>query len=495
MKKQSSTLLNLRRFSRPQKQILSALTITAFLLRLFRLDVQSLWFDESLSAIFAQQPLNVAIQLMLLEGLHHSPLYYILLRPFAIGEFHEFSIRFLSVCLGTLAIPLIAQMGRITLNPRVGILAAILLTINPFHIWYSQEARMYALLITTTLGAMYFFSKTLNRSRLSYWLAMIIFTSVGINSHHFAFYIPLIQFIFILVTFKQNFKIFRKWVVAQILVGLSFIPWILIVLNWGKFYFSSAAQQTPTAYDLLQTFWNFSIGFTEQLTPLVAISLATFFVFFILGSRFLLQTRRNNLLLIGWLVIPIAVTFLVSFRFSTYMDRYISLSLPAFILLVATGIEKFPPAKIKKFLVPAIIIFLVFWLSQIYYNPNVYYRADWRSTGSFLEQEASSEDIIATWYYQDLLPLRFYYHGQANFAPIVTFDRVELPVLPDKPGSQKVWVVIAHPNNSAHTVGHCQDFDIQKISSPPETKNWRTENEYRLNMVKTFPCIRVELYQ
>lgn len=495
MQKQAPKSVNRSYFSQPQKRLIFAFVAIAFILRLYHLDTQSLWFDESLSAFFARQPLEKAILSMLQEGLHHSPLYYILLRPFALGAFNEFSLRFLSVCLGTLAIPLIAHLGRVTVNSQVGVWAALLLAINPFHAWYSQETRMYALVITTTIGAMYFFYKVLNQPRPSNWLAMIVCTAIGINSHHFAFFIPLVQFVFILITFKQTYKIFRRWVAAEMVVGLSFIPWVLVVLDWGKFYLSSATQETPTAYDLFQTFWNFSIGYTERITPIVVISLTVFFILLIWGCRFLLQARRNNLLIAVWLLIPITVTFFISFRFHTYMDRYISLTLPAFVLLIAAGIGSIRSTRWQNSFILAVVIFSLAGLLQVYYNPSVYYRADWRSVGQFLQQETSAEDIIAPWYYQDLLPLNFYYYGHSAFAPVVTFDQVALPPLPDTPGTQKIWVIIAHPNNSAHTVGHCQDFDTQKISSPPITKNWLIQNQNRLRLVKSFPCIRVELYQ
>jgi predicted membrane-bound mannosyltransferase len=58
----------IKNFSPRQRQILPGLTFIAFLFRLYQIGVQSLWFDESLSALFASQPLDVAIQSMLQEG-------------------------------------------------------------------------------------------------------------------------------------------------------------------------------------------------------------------------------------------------------------------------------------------------------------------------------------------------------------------------------------------------------------------------------------------
>ena len=106
-------------FNYKQRWLLVGLAALAYLLRLHRLNVESFWFDEALTALFALQPLPVAIQSMLQEGLHHTPLFYILLRPFVSDAFSEFSIRFLPAVLGVLAVPLIAQLGRSLVNVRV----------------------------------------------------------------------------------------------------------------------------------------------------------------------------------------------------------------------------------------------------------------------------------------------------------------------------------------------------------------------------------------
>ena len=178
---------------------------------------------------------------------------------------------------------------------------------------------MYTLLMLAALGSMFFFSQNLQVSRFRNWAAMAAFTAIGINSHHFAFFIPLIQFVFIVVTLKQNYTLLRSWVVAQLFVALSFVPWILIVLDWGHFYLSSATKQQAVPYDLFETFWNFSLGYTVNLTPAIILSLAFFLLLLGLGINSTYRTH-NGLLLILWMVIPPVVTFLVSLRLPAYLQ-------------------------------------------------------------------------------------------------------------------------------------------------------------------------------
>lgn len=483
-------------FNYKQRWLLVGLTALAYLLRLHRLDTQSIWFDESLSALFALQSLDIAIQSMLQEGLHHSPLFYILLRPFAFSEFSEFSIRFLPAVLGVLTVPLIAQLGRFMVNVRVGLLTAILLGVNPFHLWYSQEARMYTLLMLAALGSMFFFSQNLKVPRLRNWAAMAVFTAIGINSHHFAFFIPLIQFIFIVVTLKRNYVLLRSWVGAQLLVALSFVPWILIVLDWGHFYLSSATRQQAVLYDLFETFWNFSLGYTVHLNPATILSLGFFLLLLGLGINYIYKTN-NGLLLILWMVIPPVVTFLVSLRLPAYLDRYLIPSLPPFLLLIAIGITTIRWQGLSLAASALAVTLMLGGVSRVYYDTRVYGRTDWRSLAAYLEAHAATDDVIAPWYFQYLTPLHFYYQGSTPFEPIISFDAVALPAYASSIQTQprKVWVIIEYPNNSAHQAGHCQPFDEQNLSGFPEVMAWRTSQQARLQERKDFTCLRLELYQ
>jgi mannosyltransferase len=475
--------------------ILLGLTGLACVFRFYHLARESLWFDEALSALFAMHPLGLSIHSMLEEGLHHSPLFYILLRPFATGGFSEFSLRMLPALLGVLSIPLFAQLGRLLASPRVGILAACLLTINPFFVWYSRETRMYSLLFLAAVGATYFFGKcVLEQPRLQDWLALAFFTAIGINTHHFAFFIPLVQLVYILVTFRRNHHLVRRWVGAQSLATLSLLPWLLIVLDWGRFYGSSAAANyRPTVVDVFETAWNFSIGYTEQMTAIVVIVVCLFLAILFLGLR---SFTPGRVLLWIWLFVPLLVTFGISFRVSIYMDRYLMIVFPAFLLLVAIGLESIRPV-ILRLAVSLLIVGTMFGgLGRVYCDKNVYNRADWRGAGAYLDQNVdAATDTIFALYYQDLVPLHFYYHRTVAIRPIIGGETAGLPELPAERSGQRTFLIIDHPNISVHLVGHCQAFDVDRITSDVAIKEWRRLNQDRLTRVEEFVCIRVEIYE
>ncbi|MBI1878129.1 MAG: glycosyltransferase family 39 protein [Chloroflexi bacterium] len=125
---------------------LFVITLIALALRLYNLTYHSLWFDEAISVYWARQsvPRILEVGFTLVED-RLPPLYYLLLKGWtAWVGFSEIGVRSLSAFLGTLLVPVIATITARLFNRRVALATALLVTLNPFLIWYSQETRMYA---------------------------------------------------------------------------------------------------------------------------------------------------------------------------------------------------------------------------------------------------------------------------------------------------------------------------------------------------------------
>ena len=131
--------------------ILILLLLAAFALRLYRLDHQEIWGDEAHSAYVASLPLPVVVSP---RTETNPPLYHFLLYLWVgLTGSSVFALRFLSLVLGVLTVPLVYRLARLAFGELVGLLAALLCTISPFLVYYSQEARMYALAtFSTTLS-------------------------------------------------------------------------------------------------------------------------------------------------------------------------------------------------------------------------------------------------------------------------------------------------------------------------------------------------------
>ncbi len=138
--------------------VLVLLTLAALALRLLALGSKSLLTDEGSSYYFSQLPVAT-----ILWGLcdPHPPGYYLLLRAVAVLGASEWWLRLPSALAGALAVPLTWLVARQAIRPvaspnaawadRAALLAAGLVAFAPLHIWYSQEARPYALLSALAL--------------------------------------------------------------------------------------------------------------------------------------------------------------------------------------------------------------------------------------------------------------------------------------------------------------------------------------------------------
>lgn len=141
--------------------ILLLLMLLGFWLRTHNLDAFSFWTDEGLTPERSGYPITQILRNdILIQGVvtkdTHPPLYYLILHlTRSLFGLSDFAFRYPSVLFGVLLIPLLYQLGRRVGNRTVGFIAALLATVNPLHVYYSQEARMYSLLALLVTGMSY----------------------------------------------------------------------------------------------------------------------------------------------------------------------------------------------------------------------------------------------------------------------------------------------------------------------------------------------------
>ena len=158
-----------------------AIVLLAAAVRLPSLGGQSLWYDEAMAVAVGSAPWPVLLQARLVDG-NHPPLFFMFMKvALFMWGITEFGVRFLAAGAGLLAIPLIYRLGRAMFNRPAALLAALLLALNPIHVWLSQEARMYSLLILVVTGSMFFFWQALQTNKLHYWAGLLIMNGLAFN--------------------------------------------------------------------------------------------------------------------------------------------------------------------------------------------------------------------------------------------------------------------------------------------------------------------------
>lgn len=132
--------------SRWARLLLLAITVMGAGLRFYQLGSKGLWLDEAFSVWLGWQTIPELLE-WLLKVDQHPPLYYTLLHFWmGLAGSGAASVRAFSALCGTLTIPVVYLIGKRLAGTEVGLLAAFILALSPFHVRFAQETRMYTLL-------------------------------------------------------------------------------------------------------------------------------------------------------------------------------------------------------------------------------------------------------------------------------------------------------------------------------------------------------------
>ena len=164
------------------RSVLTALILLGAGLRFFHLD-SGLWFDEIKTLIDSvRSPL--AEILTHFPGNNDHPLYSVLahLSIVGFGE-HAWSLRLPAAILGIATIPLLYIFGTSVTTRLEALSAACLLTVSYHHIWFSQNARGYTMLLFLVLLASYLLLLGLKNNRRSAFIGYAVISALGVYTH------------------------------------------------------------------------------------------------------------------------------------------------------------------------------------------------------------------------------------------------------------------------------------------------------------------------
>ena len=167
--------------------------LTGFALRLYRLGAQSLWYDETVSALLARKAIPDLIAHTARDI--HPPGYYLLLHGWRqlAGE-TEWALGFFSVIFGMLLLVGLYRVGRTWFNSSVGLWAAGVVALSPYNLWYAQEVRMYTLGAFLGLAAIYFAGRAIFDRRTAArrarflaqpWLGYLLAAALGLYTLYY----------------------------------------------------------------------------------------------------------------------------------------------------------------------------------------------------------------------------------------------------------------------------------------------------------------------
>lgn len=341
--------------------ILIAILALAAALRFYRIGAQSFWNDEGNSARLAERSVD-----LILAGAAadiHPPLYYLTLHVWrdVFGQ-SEAALRGLSAVFGLITVVFVFLLGRRLFDARVGLLAAFLAAVNPFQIYYSQEARMYMMLTAIGVVSTYLLVRLIDfwglRPRIHiphrrYYVLYVASLAAGLYTHYaFPFIIGVHFFIVLAWALYRPEQLTSRvfpWLAMALAAGAIFAPWLSIAVRQVSTW-PSLAQTLDAGAQLLDTFGYYLLGSTAQPgTTAVALIIAAFFLAmsFWTPDAFdepepewettLPRALRFGSIALYWLL-PIALIF----AFGLFKEAYLKFLLagsPAFCLLLARGVD------------------------------------------------------------------------------------------------------------------------------------------------------------
>ncbi len=438
-------------------------------IRLYHLGFESIWIDEGYSIYFAKLEFS---QVLRIED-DMSPFYYALLHGWIkiFGD-SEFSVRFPSLIFGVLSLFVIYKIGSHLFDEKKGRLAALLLALSTFHLYYSQEARMYSLTVLLTLVSMLFFLKLNQKGGRGISIGYTLSSTLLIYSHVFGLFILFAQNVYFLTLYffskKKSTLGLKHWIQMQVIIVILFAPWLPTFAHRIMDSSRMTWLDIPTARNLKLTLKAFSGHFSlERYICLFLVFMAIVSIkikkadeyngaSLSLWSGYRLNLRvpdaRANYLLLLWLLSPIIWPFLLSqFMSPFYHNRYTVIASLAFYLLVASGIGNLRPYFIRIAVIGVVIGLNSLGIWKYYHDVN---REPWRDVARYIDTHSRSADLVL-FNSEDSKNVAFSYYAKAPMLKLVVPEYPDTSIENDSQripsllkNHDRIWVVLAHPAKS-----------------------------------------------
>jgi mannosyltransferase len=408
----------------------------------------------------------------------HGPLYGLLLHVW--GGFagdSEWSLRAPSALCGVAMVPAMAWLAARWLGRKGATPAAWLTAGSPFLVWYSQEARNYSMLmlcVTLSGAALLELRRTPGARGLAGYL---LAAGAGMLSNFsFALIAPLHLRWWIAGKEgrSRRLALLGAALVALTLAVTPWVPQVARIWDWQRLHpgRTAGANEAPLRGATLlhpaaapYALYTFAAGYTlgPSLRELRADSgartiarhapavLATVLVFGALGLLGLAALQRRGRLTdaLMWLVIPIgAVSYFAFQNFKVFHPRYLAVSFPCCLLVMAAGLADLRP-RARVLAALAIGILWLVSLQHLYFDPR-YGKEDYRGAAALVRARGMAGERLLAVNTED--PMVYYYRGplpKARFwlGLVSRPQRMEEKFDEALAGASGAWVVLSRPED------------------------------------------------
>jgi len=404
----------------------------------------------------------------------NGPLYTVAMRPWiSLTGDSALAIRFISALFGILAVPLTYILGRRLLGLAVGLTGAGLVALSPHLVWYSQEAKMYGVILALGLFSVYALRRALDSDRRGtlWWAAVVIATTLAFYSHILtALLIPL-HITLGLIWWPRTRRHLQSALVALSCLTLPYLP--LLVWQARNWLLPSGAATLFTIDRLdtileitfdgwggnyLQAPWSTLVLVGLALLALVGVTSVLLAASESKQTTPTVETQERNpipwrevVALLAWMFVPILGIWLISARQPIFTNRYLVWAAPAFYLLAAVGFINLLRARFGGTLVAGalMLVVLVGNANALHYQATQPIKPDFRAAATYVEQRYQPGDLVI--FHLSYLENNFDYYYVGSYdswgapAPAsgMSASDVDSFMLAHTSGRATVWLVLS----------------------------------------------------
>lgn len=486
---------------------LPGIILIALALRFYQLTYHSFWFDEAISVHWAKQTVPRILEVGFTQVEDRlPPLYYLMLKGWTtLFGLSEVGVRSLSVVFGTLLIPVVASVAAALFNRRVALGAAMLVALNPFLIWYAQEARMYAPAVFFSVLTVWAFVGLCTASkptitdksnqaqarttpyavqrRSGLYLACLILAAIaGLYTHLYTGFVLPALGLWLVISYPRARRLWLLFAVSGLVITLTFVP--LAMATWR---FAGEAPPGDPISGIGQRAWWLLQAFTiwkAPLPPVIRIVIPAITVLAAAAAYlrpkapgikaqrsdsqpFAVRTTHDEakdrsqttsaphpLLLVTLLVItPFAIADLLLWRnhLAFFGERYFIVMVPWLLLLVAAGADNLgrwlPPSRLLYYLPLGLtLITLTIPIPGQWSIPAA--KEAWRQSAAYLAHAATPADGILIHPDWVRYPFQFYFEGPgqtyAVFSDVTAETALDGPLEGVVQDHAVIWLIQSH---------------------------------------------------
>jgi hypothetical protein len=336
--------------------------------RLWRLTSYGLYGDEIFSLRLASANWT-ELMAAVARDVVHPPLFYMLLKIWmSVGGNSVPWLKLYPVLTSIASLPPILLLCRELKMSRAAVnLALGLIAVNAYLVYYSQELRMYSLLLTLTAYSLWLFAKLINSDRASNWLRAALFSAnlMLVYTHYYGWLIVVAQILFVLLWARRQLK---ASILSFGLLALGFSPWAYAVvraaIEKGGLKSNLGWARRPGLSDVFWYYLNLdgpityrweSFGHAYKPLYVVCGAAVLLFTYSIVayGARALKLKNESARVAFIWLAmfsfLPVAISVLASFALpqSVWEIRFLIISAPPYMILLAVSAFQLHPRWLK----------------------------------------------------------------------------------------------------------------------------------------------------